>query len=86
MQSVDQVFQDTAAGRIALPIDLGPDADQVALVLYGTGLRFRSGLSNVSVKIAGIDALVLYAGVQSEYPELIRSTCCCRDPWRASAW
>ncbi|HEX8998786.1 MAG TPA: hypothetical protein VGB07_02730, partial [Blastocatellia bacterium] len=50
----------------AAPIDLGPDlgtaTDQVFLVLYGTGLRFRSALSAVSVSIGGINTEVLFAG------------------------
>ncbi len=50
-----------------LPIDLGPDTDQVFLTLYGTGLRNRSSLANVSVKIGGIDVQVQYAGPQGEY-------------------
>jgi uncharacterized protein (TIGR03437 family) len=50
-----------------LPIDLGPEADQVFLTLYGTGLRNRSSLANVSVKIGGIEAPVQYAGPQGEY-------------------
>jgi uncharacterized protein (TIGR03437 family) len=50
-----------------LPIDLGPETDQVFLTLYGTGLRNRSSLVKVSVKIGGINAPVQYAGPQGEY-------------------
>lgn len=59
---------------VALPIDLGPDlgnaTDQVFLVLFGTGLRFRSNLSNISAKLGGIDAQVLFAGVTQGFAGL----------------
>ncbi len=55
---------------IATPIDLGPDlgsnTDQVFLVLFGTGFRFRSALSSVTAKIGGLDAAVSFAGAQGE--------------------
>ena len=70
VQTADPVFQDTPAGRLPLPIDLGPETDQVFLLLYGTGLRSRSALSNANLKIDGIDAAPSYAGLQSEYPGL----------------
>jgi len=55
---------DTAQNKwVSVPIDLGPDTDLVFLVLYGTGIRFNSGLSNVSAKIGGVDAQVAYANV-----------------------
>jgi uncharacterized protein (TIGR03437 family) len=47
---------------VAVPIDLGVATDQVVLVLYGTGLRFRSQLSAVSVKVGGVDCQVIFAG------------------------
>ncbi len=46
------------------PIDLGPAGDQVFLVLYGTGLRARSALTNANVLIGNADAEVTYAGAQ----------------------
>lgn len=48
----------------ATPIDLGASSDQVFLLLFGTGLRERSSLENVSVKIGGVNAPVSYAGEQ----------------------
>ncbi len=48
---------------VAVPIDLGPPADQVFLILYGTGCRLRSSLPAVTVKIGGADAESLYAGL-----------------------
>ncbi len=48
---------------VATPIDLGPATDNVFLVLYGTGLRYRSGVQGVTVKLGGnIDSQVLFAG------------------------
>jgi uncharacterized protein (TIGR03437 family) len=59
---------DAAQNRVvAVPLDLGPETDQVFLILYGTGLRYRSGVSGVRVKLGGTDAPVLFAGVQSDF-------------------
>jgi len=56
---------DSAQNRaVSIPIDLGPSADQVVLVLFGTGIRFYSSPAAVSVKIGGVDAPVLFAGAQ----------------------
>jgi uncharacterized protein (TIGR03437 family) len=52
---------------VALPIDLGPASDQVYLVLYGTGLRFRSALSNVKATMGSVNAEVIYAGAQPDF-------------------
>ena len=54
---------DSATQRfVATPIDLGPETDLVYLVLYGTGLRFRSGLQGVTVKLDTANGNVIYAG------------------------
>jgi uncharacterized protein (TIGR03437 family) len=58
---------DAAQNRVvAVPLDLGPETDQVFLILYGTGFKMHSGLSAVSVKIDGVDAMVSYAGAQGD--------------------
>jgi len=49
---------------VAIPIDLGPESDQVFLALFGTGWRFRSSEAAVKVTIGGVDAPVTYAGLQ----------------------
>src|SRR5262249_33754066 len=49
---------------VARPIDLGPDTDQVFLLLFATGIRNRSSLEKVGVKIGGVDAPINYAGAQ----------------------
>jgi len=66
VQTWGYVFQaDAPEGkRNSVPIDLGPDSDRVFLVLYGTGIRGLSSLTNVSVTIGGVDAKVTYAGPQ----------------------
>ncbi len=56
---------------VAVPVDLGPDlgkaSDQVFLLLFGTGVRYRNQLSGVSAKVGGADAQVLYAGAQGGF-------------------
>jgi uncharacterized protein (TIGR03437 family) len=52
------------------PIDFGPDtgetSDQLFVVLFGTGLRARSSLSNVTATIGGVEAQVVFAGAQND--------------------
>ncbi|HZS50806.1 MAG TPA: FG-GAP-like repeat-containing protein [Bryobacterales bacterium] len=52
-----------------VPIELSPDTD-VFLSLFGTGLRNRSSLSQVTVAINGVPAPVLYAGPQGSFTGL----------------
>lgn len=57
-EAVSQLNQ--AAGRFdPLPIDLGPEGDQVFLILFGTGLRNFGLLSAVSVTVGGTTMPVL---------------------------
>lgn len=59
---------DAAQGRfVPLPIDLGPESDQLFLILYGTGMRFRSSLANVAATIGGANAEALYVGPQGDF-------------------
>jgi uncharacterized protein (TIGR03437 family) len=51
--------------RVGLPIDLSYEA--AVLVLYGTGIRQRSDVSAVRVRIDGVDAPLDYAGQQGGY-------------------
>lgn len=70
LQSPVAVFQcDSSGGCVSTPIDLGVDTP-VYLSLYGTGIRNRSSLSNVTVTINGMNAAVLYAGPQPQFPGL----------------
>ncbi len=52
---------------VSLPIDPGSATDEVFLVLFGTGFRFRSSLSSVTVNIGGVDAPVQFAGAQGDF-------------------
>jgi uncharacterized protein (TIGR03437 family) len=65
-QSTEPVAQfDAATARfIAAPIDLGPEGEQVFLILFGTGFRAVSSLSNLTARIGGINAEVSFAGAQ----------------------
>jgi uncharacterized protein (TIGR03437 family) len=72
----EQVYEpaitfDAATQRfVAVPIDLGPASDLVYLILYGTGVRFRSGLQGVTVRLGNADGNVLYAGGQTGFAGL----------------
>lgn len=59
------VLRDQTNRFIARPIEMG--ADDLYLELYGTGVRQRSDLANVSVKIGGVNAPVLYTGAQGSF-------------------
>lgn len=48
-------------------ISLGPESDQVFLLLFGTGIRGRSSLSTVTATIGRETAEVLAAGPQGEF-------------------
>ncbi|MGH9766734.1 MAG: hypothetical protein ACREAB_04800 [Blastocatellia bacterium] len=52
---------------VARPIDLGPDTDQVFLLLFGTGIRNRNSLFSVRAAIGGANAEVLFAGPQGGF-------------------
>jgi uncharacterized protein (TIGR03437 family) len=69
VQSSVPVFQCNSSGCVSIPIDLGVDTP-VYLSLYGTGIRNRSSLSNVSVTINSIGVPVLYAGPQAQFDGL----------------
>jgi uncharacterized protein (TIGR03437 family) len=63
-------FDQTLNQFVAAPIEMGGANDQVFLVLFGTGLRRRSSLSNVAIKIGGEDAQVTFAGAQGDFAGL----------------
>ncbi len=59
---------DVAQNRVVhVPIDLGPETDQVFLILYGTGWRFRSNLVATRATIGGIVSEVLFAGASEDF-------------------
>src|SRR5262249_59696728 len=55
---------------VAAPIDFGPSEDQIVLVLFATGLRYRSSGAAVSATIGDVSAQVLYAGAQGDFSGL----------------
>jgi uncharacterized protein (TIGR03437 family) len=62
---------DAATGQCpAAPIDLGDASDQVYLTLYGTGIRDRSSLAQVVVRVGGVQLAAEYAGAQPQYAGL----------------
>ncbi|MBL8205991.1 MAG: DUF3500 domain-containing protein [Blastocatellia bacterium] len=50
-----------------IPIDLGEPTDQVYLIAFGTGFRYRSALSLATATIGGASATVSYAGPQGSF-------------------
>ena len=64
---VNEVDYQVVNGAIVpLAVNLGPAAQQVYLVLYGTGISGRSSLANVSVSIGSLSLPVAYAGTTME--------------------
>ncbi|HKQ77114.1 MAG TPA: N-acetylmuramoyl-L-alanine amidase [Blastocatellia bacterium] len=61
------VFDQAKNKFVAAPIDLGTESDQIFLVAYGTGIRFRHSLGAVAAKIGGVSSQVLFAGPASEF-------------------
>ncbi len=51
----------------AVPLSVATGTDQLYLLLFGTGFRNASSLSNVSVTIGGVTSTVNYAGAQGSY-------------------
>jgi uncharacterized protein (TIGR03437 family) len=58
------VFDQTQNQFVAIPIDLGLETDQVFLVPFGAGFRFRSSSSAVTATVGGTDVQVTFAGAQ----------------------
>jgi uncharacterized protein (TIGR03437 family) len=66
LQSPVPVFQCGNTGCVSVPIVLGVD-QPLYVSFYGTGIRNRSSLANVSVTINGVSVPVLYAGPAPNY-------------------
>lgn len=60
-------FDGITSKAIAIPIDLGPAGDQVFLIAYGTGWRFRSSLTASSASIGGANADLGFIGSQGGF-------------------
>lgn len=63
-QTVAQVFDASQTPIAAAPIDLGPEGEQVVLLLFGTGIR---GASTVEVAMNGEAAQVLGFAAQPDF-------------------
>jgi uncharacterized protein (TIGR03437 family) len=68
-QSFEPVARFDAAQNQSVPvqIDLGPATDQVFLILFCTGVRFRSSVSAVSFNVGGVTGTPTYAGAQGGF-------------------
>ena len=68
-QIVEQIARwDSAQNKmVAVPIDLSGNTDQLYLVGFGTGFRYRSSLAAVTATIGGENSQVLYAGEQNGF-------------------
>jgi uncharacterized protein (TIGR03437 family) len=69
-QTVQLPYQLVGGILRALPVDLGAPGDVAVLVLYGTGVRGRTNLNQVSATIGGVSVPVAYAGAQGQFPGL----------------
>jgi uncharacterized protein (TIGR03437 family) len=69
-QTVTLPYQLVGGVLRPLPVDLGSAGDVVVLVLYGTGLRGRTDLNQVTATIGGVPVPVAYAGTQGQFPGL----------------
>ncbi len=68
VQTTEPVVQVNPNGTLFLrPIDLGSDADDAVLLLFGTGIRGHPGLDSMKATIGGVAADILYAGPQGQY-------------------
>jgi uncharacterized protein (TIGR03437 family) len=57
-------FNASTGKFVAAPIDLGPPTDHVFLILFGTGLRKRTALTNVFAAIGGTAVETTFVGAQ----------------------
>jgi uncharacterized protein (TIGR03437 family) len=68
-----QTFEPVAAFNssqnqfVPIPIDLSPTTDQVFLILFCTGVRFRSSLAAVSYNVGGVTGTPLFVGAQGGF-------------------
>ncbi len=64
VQTYEQVAELSGGKFVPRAINLGGDDEQVYRVLFGTGIRYRTDVSNVSANIGGTAFPVEYAGNQ----------------------
>jgi uncharacterized protein (TIGR03437 family) len=68
-QTIESVVRlDAASGKfVSVPIVFGPQTQNLFLVFYGTGFRFRTAQSAVTVTLGGTPLSVTYAGIAPGY-------------------
>ncbi len=70
-RSVEGIVRLDAQGNlVAAPIAFGGSGEQLFLLLYGSGIRGRSGTPETKVWILGKSYTPIYAGAQGEFPGL----------------
>lgn len=60
-------FDATQGKFVPIPIDLSQSTDQVFLVVFATGIRYRSNLNGVNAKLGGTDVPVLFVGAAPDF-------------------
>jgi uncharacterized protein (TIGR03437 family) len=60
-------FDPTQNRMVAVPIDLGPETDQVFLILYGSGFRYSNYFGGGVATIGGEPVDVSFAGPQGQF-------------------
>ncbi len=67
--SYEQVAKfDAVQGKIvAVPIEFKPDSEKLFLGLYGSGIRYRTSVNNVRVRVGTLEMPVQYAGTQNTF-------------------
>ncbi len=63
-QTTETLYQTAGSTLAPVPVDLGPETDQVYLVIFGSGLDTAR---SATVTIGGVEAVVAYAGPQGTY-------------------
>lgn len=67
----DEPFAHTVNGTIVpLPIDLGPETDQLFLILFGSGIGKSGTATTVSATIGGVNVTPSYVGAQGTWAGL----------------
>ena len=67
-QITNEPITQNSNGAIApLPIDLGPETDQVFLILFGSGIGKSGTATTVSANVGGINVIPTYAGAQGTW-------------------
>lgn len=63
-------FDQTQNAFVPVPIDFGAESDQIFLILFGSGIRGRSSLEMVKVKVGDLELPVQFAGPQNDFAGL----------------